>query len=483
MAKTIGLLLAVGAVAGYFYLNQDEEDSDNGDNSNNGGDSSENTPEEDEMTVATKVEKIETYTFKEYYQNIPPPSLNPFNEAGGGKFTLKGSSGQQYEWRDSSKKLYLDDDDGCCGFADDSGGVHIKVAKGFAVDFKVVTENTNYLGDFSGLKEALASRQSSFKIVGSSEGGFVQQTTDWFARMWTNDVITFRLYEGDYISVDIDAEYDDIAQFRIHVDGVNYDNANGDVDDEVFIRVKNVYKVTPVDAWASETYMFDSENLVFNAGAGILRRVWLRVTSKVGTKAMRQKAQRELAELATDIGQDVPLKTADNIAKDVANDEIADTAVDRVMRVRAGSTVTIGGKTYKGGQILPKGVVSDVAQKAGKDAIGWRWLQNFPIVRTSIGTSAIIGAVYIGGGFYNLLSEDLKTMVMGESCESTCSGFEEGSEDMKECLQECISEKDKRLTMFGAGLLLVGGLVAYGVMDMIIPSKKKEKETTYTAED
>ena len=48
--------------------------------------------------------------------------------------------------------------------------------------------------------------------------------------------------------------------------------------------------------------------------------------------------------------------------------------------------------------------------------------------------------------------------------------------------RECISNKDKRLTMFGAGLLLVGGLVAYGVMDMIIPSKKKEKETTYTAE-
>ena len=131
--------------------------------------------------------------------------------------------------------------------------------------------------------------------------------------MWTDDVITFRLYEGDHISVDIDAEYSDIAQFRIHVDGVNYDNANGDVDDEVFIRVKNVYKVTPVDAWASETYMFDSENLVFNAGAGILRRVWLRVTSKVGTKAMREKAQRELAEL-TDIGQNVPLKT-DNLAR------------------------------------------------------------------------------------------------------------------------------------------------------------------------
>ena len=149
------------------------------------------------------------------------------------------------------------------------------------------------------------------------------------------------------------------------------------------------------------------------------------------------------------------------------------------MRVRAGSTVTIGGKT----QGVVYKVLTQMWLKGGKDAIGWRWLQNFPIVRTSIGTSAIIGAVYIGGGFYNLLSEDLKTMVMGESCESTCSGFEEGSEDMKECLQECISEKDKRLTMFGAGVLLVGGLVAYGVMDKVIPSKKKEKETTYTAED
>ena len=78
MAKTMGLLLAVGAVAGYFYLNQDEEDSDNGDNS------SENTPEEDEMTVATKVEKIETYTFKEYYQNVPPPSLNPLTKRASG---------------------------------------------------------------------------------------------------------------------------------------------------------------------------------------------------------------------------------------------------------------------------------------------------------------------------------------------------------------------------------------------------------------
>jgi hypothetical protein len=477
MAKKLGLLLAVGAVAGYFYLNQDEDeelDDENG--------SSNTTPEEDEVVVATQVEEIETFTLKEYYEKVAPPSLNPFNAAGGGKFQIKGSSGEQYKWKDGNKKLFLNDDDGVGWFADDSGGVSMKVAKGFAVDFKVTTENTNYLGDFSGLKQALASRQSKFKIVGSSDGSFVQQTKDLFARMWTNDKINFRLYEGDYISVDIDKEYDDIAQFRIHVDGVNYDNSNGKVDDEVFIRVKNVYKVTPVDAWASETYMFDSENLVFNAGAGVLRRVWLRVTSKVGTKAMRQKAQRELAELATDIGTSVPLKTADNLTLDIATDDIADTAVDRVMRVRAGETVTIGGKTYKGGQILPKGVVSNAAQAAGKDAIGWRWLQNFPIVRTSVGMSAIIGTVYIGGGFYNLLSEDLKDMVMGESCESTCNGFEEGSDDMKECLQECISNKDKRLTMFGAGVLLVGGLVAYGVMDMIIPSKKKEKETTYTAE-
>lgn len=476
MAKTVGLLLAVGAVAGYYYLNQGDEELDDENGSSN------TSPEEDEVVVATKVDKIETFTMKEYYENVPPPSLNPFNKAGGGDFKLKGSSGEQFKWKDGNKKLFLNDDDGIGWFAEKSGAAHIKVAKGFAVDFKVVTENTNYLGDFSGLKEALTSRQSKFQIVGSSDGSFAQQTKDLFARLWSNDKINFRLYEGDYISVDIDKEYDSIAQFRIHVDGVNYDNSNGRVDDEVFIRVKNVYKVTPVDAWASETFMFDSENLVFNAGAGILRRVWLRVTSKVGTKTMRQKAQRELADLATDIGKNVPLKTADNLTLDIATDDIADSAVDRVMRVRAGSKVTINGKTYKGGQILPKGVVNTVAGEAGQEAIGWRWLQNFPIVRTSIGTSVIIGAVYIGGGFYNLLSEDLKDMVMGESCDNTCSGFEEGSEEMKECLQECISNKDKRLTMFGAGLLLVGGIVAYGVMDMIIPSKKKEKQTTYTAE-
>ena len=459
MAKKLGLLLAVGAVAGFYYLNQDEEDSND----------DESDTSEDEIVAATSIEQIESYTLKEYKENIAPPSLNPFNKAGGGNFIIKGSSGEQYKWKDGNKSLFLNDDDGVGWWADDSGGVHMKVAKGFAVDFKVTTENTNYLGDFSGLKEALATRQSSFKIVGSSEGSLVQQTKDWFARMWKDDVIHFRLFEGDYISIDIDKEYDDIAQFRIHVDGEDYDNENGKVDDEVFIRVKNVFKVTPVDAWASETYMFDSENLVFNAGASVFRRLWLRVTSKIGTKGMREKAQRELAELATDIGTTSALKTTDNLASNVTNREIADTAGDR-----------LGRNISDEGKILPSGVVNTVAGEAGQEAIGWRWLQNFPIVRTSFGASALVGTVFVGVGLYNFLSEDLKTMIMGPSCESTCSGFEEGSDEMKDCLQECISNKDKRITMFGAGALLVGGILAFVVIDKIIPDK--EKKTTKTAE-
>ena len=459
MAKKLGLLLAVGAVAGFYYLNQEEEDSS--------GDESDTS--EDELVAATSIDQIESYTLKEYKENIAPPSLNPFNKAGGGNFIIKGSSGEQYKWKDGNKKLYLNDDDGVWPFAEDSGAVHIKIAKGFAVDFKITTENTNYLGDFDGLKEALANRQSTFTIVGSSQGSVVEQTKDFFARLWKDDEMQFRLFEGDYISIDIDDEHKGIATFKIHVDGEDYNNENGKVDDEVFIRVKNVFKVTPVDAWASETFMFDSENLVFNAGASIFRRIWLKVTSKIGTKGMKAKAKRELAEIATEIGTTPVLKTTDNLAKDVTNKEIADTAGDR-----------LGRNISDEGKILPSGVVNAAAGEAGQEAIGWRWLQNFPIVRTSFGASALVGTVFVGAGLYDFLSEDLKTMVMGESCESTCSGFEEGSNEMKDCLQECISNKDKRITMFGAGALLVGGILAFVVIDKVIPDK--EKKTTKTAE-
>tara|TARA_Y100000389_G_scaffold62597_1_gene58647 strand:- start:5421 stop:6833 length:1413 start_codon:yes stop_codon:yes gene_type:complete len=468
MAKKLGLLLAVGAVAGFYYLNQEEEDSS--------GDESDTS--EDELVAATSIDQIESYTLKEYYENIASPSVNPFNKAGGGNFVIKGSSGEQYKWKEGNKQLYLNDDDGIWPFAEDSGAVHIKIAKGFAVDFKVTTENTNYLGDFDGLKEALANRQSTFKIVGASQGSVVQQTMDFFARLWKDDEMQFRLFEGDYISIDIDDEHEGIATFKIHVDGEDYNNKNGKVNDEVFIRVNNVFKVTPVDAWASETFMFDSENLVFNAGASIFRRIWLKVTSKIGTKGMKAKAKRELAELATEVGTTPVLKTTDNLVG-VTDGEITDTAVDRVMRVRAGETVTINGKKYKGGQILPKGVVNTAAGEVGQEAIGWRWLQNFPIVRTSFGASALVGTVFVGAGLYDFLSDDLKTMIMGPSCESTCSGFEEGSDEMKDCLQECISNKDKRITMFGAGALLVGGILAFVVIDKVIPDK--EKKTTKTA--
>lgn len=459
MAKKLGLLLAVGAVAGFYYLNQEEE----------GSSDDESDTSEDEMVAATSIEPIESYTLKEYKENVAPPSLNPFNKAGGGNFIIAGSSGEQYKWKDGNKKLYLNDDDGFGWWAENSGGVHMKVAKGFAVDFKVTTENTNYLGDFDGLKEALANRQSTFKIIGSSEGSVVDQTLDLFSRLWTNDTILFRLFEGDYISIDIDDEHEGIATFKIHVDGEDYTNNNGKVDDEVFIRVKNVFKVTPVDAWASETFMFDSENLVFNAGASVFRRLWLKVTSKIGTKGMRAKAQKELADLATDIGTTSALKTTDNLTSNVTNTQIADTAGDRLVRI-----------TSDKGKILPSGTVNTLAGEAGQEAIGWRWLQNFPIVRTSFGVSAIVGITFVGVGLYDFLSEDLKTMIMGESCENTCSGFEEGSDEMKECLQECISNKDKRITMFGAGALLVGGILAFVVIDKVIPDK--EKKTTKTAE-
>ena len=137
--------------------------------------------------------------------------------------------------------------------------------------------------------------------------------------------------------------------------------------------------------------MFDSENLVFNAGASVFRRLWLRVTSKIGTKGMREKAQRELAELATDIGTTSALKTTDNLASNVTNREIADTAGDR-----------LGRNISDEGKILPSGVVNTVAGEAGQEAIGWRWLQNFPIVRTSFGASALVGTVFVKWYFHGV---------------------------------------------------------------------------------
>ncbi len=495
--KLLGIL-AIGAVGGGLLYNMTGTAS--GDSSDNGSDNGNGVPEEDDIVAATELTKLtggQRYTFREYVNKTAGPSLNPFNTVGGGNFILKGSSGSsnQYKWKDEGKKLKLIDHDGVGWFGgDDSGGMHLKIAKGFAVDIKVTSENTDYFSRFSGLKDAIANRDSKLKIVGSSQGDALAVAGSWLANTFSvgNDEISFRMYEGDYISIDIDGEHDGIGNFTFRIDGTKYDSSVGTVDDEVYIRLKEVYTVKKVDVWESETisYAHTPHTTVFYALAGglfrrTMRRGWLKVVSVVGTKGMKIRAVKELADIASDVGVRKWAKLKDIPVNDLTNDLLAKTSADRLgrLRVRKGNKIAIGSKTYKGGQMLPqekiKGKliqkVNAKVAKEGGEAIGWKWLHNFPILKTSAGMGTIIGLTIIAGGVSDFLNTGLRELLMGPPCSEVCGdAYDEDSEEMDNCLEQCIESKDKKMVMLGGAVVIGGCVLTYVVLNRFLPKKKEE---------
>tara|TARA_Y100000310_G_scaffold339555_1_gene432576 strand:+ start:5638 stop:7038 length:1401 start_codon:yes stop_codon:yes gene_type:complete len=459
--KLLGIL-TIGAVGGGLLYNMTGTAS--GETNGNGNDNADD-PEEDEMVVATEIEELtgnQRYTFKEYSSNDAPASLNPFNAVGGGKLDIRGSSGSknQYEWKGSDSKLKLIDHDGVGWFGgDDSGAMHMKVAKGFAVKVKLVSENTDYFSEFSGLSEALANRDSKMKVVGSSKGDTITQIIDDIQRIWENDKMTFMMYEGDYISIDIDSEHDNIAAFRIQIDGVKYDNGEGAIDDGCSIKLKKVYKVTPVDVWASETFTLGSETIVFaGIGAGIgggLRRVgkraWLNLRKRVGTKGMRQKAKQELG----DMGEGFFRKKSVQLGKPMKNVKVTNVTDDLVRQTGPNRLKAVLGRGAREG-----------------DDMGWKFLKGFPIVRTATGAGILIGIITVA----NLAPEIVRNIGQGPPCSETCDGYDEGSEEEMSCLDDCVSAKDRNTLIIGSTIALGGCVVAYLILSRLVPKKKAEKE-------
>ena len=456
--KLLGIL-TIGAVGGGLLYNMTGTAS--GDSSDNGN----GEPEEDEMVVATEIEEMtgnQRYTFKEYSSNDAPASLNPFNKVGGGKLDIRGSSGSdnQYQWKGnpSDSKLKLIDHDDFWPFGPtDSGGMHMKVAKGFAVKVKLVSENTDYFSEFSGLSEALANRDSKMKVVGSSKGDTITQIKDDIQRIWENDEMSFMMYEGDYISIDIDSEHDGIGKFTIRIDGTKYDNNDGAIDDDCSIKLKKVYKVTPVEVWASETFTLGGETIVFSGAGSWLRRAgkkaWLRVASVVGTKASKKQAAKEL-------------------------DDLVRLGIDKKKIVRGGKvTVMTIGKSSDGR--LKKFLFPAAAKKGAKEGgefIGWKF-----IPKMTVGRGALILTVAVGGGLYTWIGDGglgglIKDIVAGPPCDEVCSAYESGSDEEIDCLEDCISSHDKRILVLG-GIAIVGGLgISYLLLSKLIPKKKAEKE-------
>ena len=451
--KKLAGLLTVGAVAGgLLYSTMGTASADGGDDV---------PPEDDEMVVATEITELtgnQRFTFKEYSTNVAPASLNPFNTVSGGKLDIRGSSGSdnQYGWFNGGERLKLVDHDGYGWFGGaDSGGLHMKVAKGFAIKVKLVSENTDYFSEFSGLSEALTNRDSKIKSVGSSKGGAITQIKDDLQRLWKDDEMVFVMYEGDYVSIDIDSEHKDIGYFTIRIDGTKYDNSEK-VDDDCHIRIQNVYKVESVDAWESETFNLGSETIVFS-GIGswsrrLGKRMWLTIASKVGTKAGKRRAAKELESLVR-------------------------LGIDKKKMVRGGKvTVTTIGKSSDG---RLKKFLFPAAKKSAKDGgefIGWRFLP-----KMTVGKGVLILTVAVGGGLYTWIGDGglgpfISGLIAGPSCNETCNGYESGSDEEIDCLEDCISSHDKRILVLG-GIAVVGGLgVSYLLLSKLIPEKKAEKE-------
>ena len=161
--------------------------------------------------------------------------------------TVRGPK-DEYTWQDSGKLLKLHENT-----FSSSGALHLRVADGWRVAFRIATENTDYFND-NIKSEYMANDASSNTFIGMNTGGtstdnedpvgehdevsevWVYEDKDFWQENQSN--VLFTLYGDDYLSVDVDGDHSNIANFSLHKGTVNYDvSTDREMSDDTFIRM------------------------------------------------------------------------------------------------------------------------------------------------------------------------------------------------------------------------------------------------------
>ena len=144
--------------------------------------------------------------------------------------TVRGPK-DQYTWQDSGKLLKLHENT-----FSSSGALHLRVAEGWRVAFRIATENTDYFQDNIREEYVVEGDKGDTPDHNEVDEVFVYEDKAFFQENQSN--VLFTLYEDDYLSVDVDGDHSNIANFSLNKGTVSYDvSTDREMSDDTFVRM------------------------------------------------------------------------------------------------------------------------------------------------------------------------------------------------------------------------------------------------------
>jgi len=144
--------------------------------------------------------------------------------------TVRGPK-DEYTWQDSGKLLKLHENTWSS-----SGALHLRVAEGWRVAFRIATENTDYFQDNVRDEYLVEGEMGDDPTHNEVDEVWVYEDKDFWQENQSN--VVFTLYEDDYLSIDVDGDHSNIANFSLNKGTVDYDvSTDREMSDDTFVRM------------------------------------------------------------------------------------------------------------------------------------------------------------------------------------------------------------------------------------------------------
>ena len=305
-------ILGVGGLAAHYYSRMDVEKNTSPLRNTS---FAPKTPEELAEIEAVKAEAIAQYKenneepidiwheylpavyggdrFQDFLEDGVDEEDNPFKPNGR---VVKGAN----DWITTSE-LWLEDYD----WDDGSGGAKLEVKEEYEIILKIRTDNAHYFND-----DVFADNDSDYSLYEYAKdlsykhqkGGNWDSTSSYVSVPMVGNL-------GDYISIDIDSEYDGIRAFRVQSLGRKFSDDDETPDDGVYLTLEQVNK-------ENDNYCptcFAAESVSFNAPTTItkfptLRKLWSAISgvgSAINPLKRFSKAGAVIGETTFKVGDKV----------------------------------------------------------------------------------------------------------------------------------------------------------------------------------
>ena len=408
----------------------------------------------------------------EYFENFMDDEFeedNPFKSSGR---VIKGKK----TWKDTSE-LKLIDDDGIGYWADDSGGLKLKVKQGFQVLLQISTDNAGYFHD-----DVSEDGSSTTTLYSYSKAlGRTAKKGSWKTSTKSKVTVPLNGDDGDYLSVDIDSEHSGIRAFRVCSLGRCFSDDSKNPDDGVYVKLEQVNRRNPnydPTKFSAESYSFNAPT---PANVGRIAKAWKGITTvlsavnplkrfgkvgkatavigetsfkvgdKVGDSGRVAKDGYKITEGMLSSGDPSDLKYVKSFDEGTGLSKLDNGVALKKADGRVVGFKGKGVKIQKGDELIK---LADVGSSGGSGFGNVINLRNAGRSVLVAGTGATIGAIFtIADMIPGLLGDgvkDLACSLTGSCCEVKCE-----DSDNPDCVEECQEAADDKAVKFG-GLFVVG---------------------------